>query len=360
MPDPVPGSRESERALLARHLAGAGLELGPGHAPFPVPYPGVSVRYVDRWEPDENRALFQELGDEAAFPKPDIVSNLDTDGLKELGDESQDFVVASHVFEHMANPLALLADVHRVLLPGGTLLLLLPDRHRTFDRDRRSTPLAHLVDEYEREVNDVDDDHVADFLVGTGVPIPDDPSERAGVFDLHRRRSVHVHCWDEVEFFEVLVHSVTAMAHRWELVDALLSDDEGADGFEFGYVLRRSLALDDPAVLAERLRLSWRRWYEHRRWWHAHLEALRTLRAAETPSSGAAAPAATGPSAATGEPETAVPATAPGPSADGNGSWLGDDPPLRESVRRVLGDVGVAGRSLKRAIERRRARQARD
>jgi SAM-dependent methyltransferase len=354
MPDPVPGSRESERGLLARHLAGAGLELGPGHAPFPVPYPGVTVRYVDRWQPDENRALFQELGDEAAFPKPDIVANLDTDGLKSVDDETQDFVIASHVFEHMANPLALLVDVHRVLRPGGTLLLLLPDRHRTFDRDRRSTPLAHLVEEHDRGVHDVDDDHVADFLVGTGVPVPEDPAERAAVFDLHRRRSIHVHCWDEVEFFEVLVHAVTEMGHRWELVDAVLSDDEGVDGFEFGYVLRRSLALDDAAVLAERLRLSWRRWYEHRRWWHAHLEALRTLGTAEAPSAvNGSAPAAQ--------------AAPPGPLAEEpsvrSGHGLPGDAPLGESVRRVVGgvgslavDMGVAGRSLLRAIDRRRPR----
>ena len=290
MADPVPGSRDAERGLLARHLVGSGLELGPGHAPFPVPYPGAGVRFVDRWQPAENRALFRELGDEAPFPEPDIVSNLDTDRLGAVDDASQDFVIASHVLEHVANPLALLDDIHRVLRPGGTLLVLLPDRHRTFDHGRRPTSLAHLLDEHAREVDSVADDHVADFLVGTGVAIPDDPAERSAMFDLHRRRSIHVHCWDDQEFFEVLVHAVAALGQRWELVDAVLAEDEGEDGFEFGYVLRRSLVLDDPEVLAGRLRLAWRRWYEHRRWWHSHLEVVRSLRASTAPAA-AGAPA---------------------------------------------------------------------
>ena len=54
-------------ALLARYLVGDGVELGPGHSPFPIPYSGTNVRYVDRWVPDTNRELFPELG-EATFP----------------------------------------------------------------------------------------------------------------------------------------------------------------------------------------------------------------------------------------------------------------------------------------------------
>ncbi len=266
MPSPPPGA---QRRLLARHLVGTGIELGPGHSAFPTYYPGVRVQYVDRWQPDENRALFRELGEDAPFPVPDIISNLDTDGLRAIEDASRDFVIASHVLEHVANPVALLADVHRVLRPGGILLLLLPDRRRTFDRRRQPTPLDHLLDEHAR------DDHVLDFLFGTEESIPEDPQQRADLFDMHRRRSIHVHCWQEEEFFEVLVHATTALGQRWELIDAVLAEDEGPEGFEFGYVLRRSSALDDAAVLAERLRLTWRNWYEHRLWLHGQLAVVR-------------------------------------------------------------------------------------
>src|ERR1700692_473036 len=110
---------------------------------MPLPFPCVSVRYVDRWQPEENLALFTNLEAGATFPKPDIVANLDVDLLSGLADERQDFVIASHLLEHLANPLAQLEEIHRVLKPGGVVLVLLPDRRHTFDRKRSATPLAH-------------------------------------------------------------------------------------------------------------------------------------------------------------------------------------------------------------------------
>jgi SAM-dependent methyltransferase len=245
------------RRCLAVHLIGSGVELGPGHNPFEIPYSGVTVKYVDRWQPAENSELFAELGTDAHFPKPDLIANLDVDRLKSISDASVDFVIASHVFEHLAQPLGLLEDIHRVLRPGGVLLLLLPDRRRTFDSTRRPTSLEHLVDEYERGITEVDDDHVEDFLAGT---TPYDPSitgeARRKLFDLHRARSIHVHCWSETEFIFVLEHAVRVMALRWELIEALFVDDV-EDGIEFGYVLRRPDTELPLALTATRLRESW-------------------------------------------------------------------------------------------------------
>lgn len=49
--------------------------------------------------------------------------------LAEAGfaDESFDTVLASHTLEHVGDPLAFLQEVHRVLSPGGALLLWLPN-----------------------------------------------------------------------------------------------------------------------------------------------------------------------------------------------------------------------------------------
>jgi SAM-dependent methyltransferase len=248
---------EEQRCRLARYLIGRGLEVGAGHQPFPVPQ-GADVIYVDRWNPEENRALFPELGD-ASFPKPDVVSNFDVDRLGAFGNESQDFVVASHVLEHLADPLGFLDEIHRVLRPGGTLLLLMPDRRRTFDRSRSPTPLQHLLDEHLRGVTDVSDDHLEDFLDATepGWRSPADASptdSRAELLEYHRRRSIHVHCWTEMEFRDVLVHAVGHMGHSWDVIDALFVDDEGPEGFEFGFALRRDTIVVKPQVRAARLR----------------------------------------------------------------------------------------------------------
>ena len=232
------------RRRFGSNLSGQGIEIGPGHVPFPVSE-AATVRYVDRWEPNENSSLFPELGDAPGFPEPDVISNLDVDRLSGLADSSVDFVIASHVLEHLANPLAMLVDIHRVLRRGGLLVLLVPDRHKTFDRNRLPTPLSHLVDEYDRDVREVDDDHILDFLIGTRGPEDDRPEEAftseamAQEIALHRSRSVHAHVWNIDEFSEVLDYGTNALGVRWNVVDTMAPGGEGTYGDEFGWLLSK-------------------------------------------------------------------------------------------------------------------------
>jgi SAM-dependent methyltransferase len=224
------------RERLARHLRGSGIEIGAGHQPFAVP-PGVSVTYVDKWEADVVRALYPELPDELPFVEPQVLTDLDTDRLGAFGSRSQDFVIASHVLEHVADPLGLLDECRRVLRRRGVLILVLPDRHLTFDRRRTPTPLAHLRAEHRAGVTRVDDAHMHEFLStaedAAYLGVPDDPQERQVFFDWHRRRSsIHVHCWDEREFDEVL----RAYRWKWRELDRVHSAD---NGLEFGYALAR-------------------------------------------------------------------------------------------------------------------------
>jgi hypothetical protein len=266
------------RRAISGHILGEGIELGPGPHPFPLDHPGVTVRYVDRWEPDENRALFTEL-EGYEFVKPHVACDLNTDRLKMIDDESQDFVIASHVLEHMADPLGLLDEIHRVLRPGGIALVLLPDMRRTFDRDRPVTDLDHIVREYEEKVTDVDDEHVDEFLRYT----EDDyetsvagltPAAREQLFERHRQRSIHVHCWAEDDFEPVIDYAIRNLGHRWEFVDGILTDDEGPEGIEFGYVMRRSEVELSPALRAEHFRSTRESWAALRRQVHAVQAAL--------------------------------------------------------------------------------------
>jgi predicted SAM-dependent methyltransferase len=243
--------------MLARHVAGAGIELGPGHLPFPLPYPGAKARYVDRWKPDESQGLFPELGESAGFPMPDIVADLNIDKLSMLADESEDFVIASHVLEHLVDPLAQVAEIHRVLRPGGVALILLPDRRLTFDRARQPTTLEDLVADHASGAVVPDDAHLEEFLIySEGWNNARDAAKREVTFEFHRQRSFHVHCWTQEEFLPVLRYSIATMHMSWELVDAFFVDDV-PDGIEYGFVLRRSLSPGRSDVLAERLDAVW-------------------------------------------------------------------------------------------------------
>jgi SAM-dependent methyltransferase len=190
------------------------------------------VVYVDRWTPDRNRALFPELA-AAPFAQPDVIADFDTDRLSPIPDASQDFVICSHVLEHLAEPIGF-AEIHRVLRLGGVALIMLPDRRRTFDQDQDPTPLAHLVAEHDAGVTKVDDDHVEAFLAksGPGAMYLDRPD-----YDWHRQRSIHVHYWTDDEFLPVILYTIKRLGLRWQLVERLRTE-EGSD--EFGMVLRRS------------------------------------------------------------------------------------------------------------------------
>jgi SAM-dependent methyltransferase len=250
------------RSDLAQLLQGSGVELGPGNLPFPVPYT-AHVVYVDRCKPDSFAALFPEFAgseSDGEFPAIDVYADLDTDGLSAFADASQDFVVCSHVLEHLAAPLALMDEMHRVLKPGGVLILLLPDRRRTFDRYRASTSLDHLIREHRNGVRTVDDDHLFDFITlaepFTAYTHRPDDWTRDRFYVWHRERSIHVHCWTEDDFEPVLDYCVRSLHQHWETEARLELTD---DGFEFGYALRKRTIRAGELLEAARRRVALRR-----------------------------------------------------------------------------------------------------
>jgi SAM-dependent methyltransferase len=241
------------RERLARQLRGRGIELGPGHQPMQIPA-RAEVRYVDRWKPEENASLYPELPPGAPFPRPDVIADFDVDRLSAIESSSEDFVVCSHVLEHLADVLGFMEEMYRVLRPGGLLLVLLPDRHLTFDRHRAPTPLAHLIEDHANRVTVVDDDHVREFLEHADPPeaafldLPDDPDAHPAFFDWHRHRSIHVHCWDEPEFDEVLEYCSGMLGERWKHVDTIHSTETG---MEFGYLLKKRRSAWRPSERAK-------------------------------------------------------------------------------------------------------------
>ena len=84
--------------------------------------------------------------------------------LNYIRDSTYDFILSSHNLEHMANPLKALSNWKRVLKPQGFLLLVLPDKARTFDYLRPVTQLKHLCDDYERNTPESDMTHLEEFV----------------------------------------------------------------------------------------------------------------------------------------------------------------------------------------------------
>jgi len=110
---------------------------------FPV-HPRAQVWYVDRCIPEDLKR--QYAGVKEGIFKPDVVA--DATELP-VAEGSLDFLIASHVLEHLPFPLQALKAWYRALSPQGVLIIKVPDKRFTFDSRRRRTALAQLKAEYE-------------------------------------------------------------------------------------------------------------------------------------------------------------------------------------------------------------------
>jgi SAM-dependent methyltransferase len=84
--------------------------------------------------------------------------------LTGIADGSYDFVLASHVIEHVANPLLAMAEISRILRDQGSLILVLPHKEGTFDHKRPVTPLSHLLDDLKQGTTEDDTTHLDEWL----------------------------------------------------------------------------------------------------------------------------------------------------------------------------------------------------
>jgi SAM-dependent methyltransferase len=105
-----------------------------------------------------------------------------------FNDGSFDFVFASHVIEHFGDPIRALQEWVRVA--RKYVVLVVPHRDRTFDRDRELTTAAELLDRHERSVTAETEAHwsvwtLESFLalcdhLGLGIVDSLDPDDKVG------------------------------------------------------------------------------------------------------------------------------------------------------------------------------------
>jgi predicted SAM-dependent methyltransferase len=129
--------------LAARYIKGSGIEIGALGRPCPVP-PDVKVKYLDRFDDKGLLTDFPEI--DYKIKRPDIIDSAET--METVADNSQDFVIANHVIEHLPNPLSFIKNAVRVVKSGGVLYIGIPNKDVTFDHSRPITTFEHLMSDY--------------------------------------------------------------------------------------------------------------------------------------------------------------------------------------------------------------------
>ena len=187
--------RFPESALAHQYCKGNGIEIGgSAHNSF-----GLNTLNVDItasldtvFKREEERLCGESL-------KVDIVANGDDIPLP---DESQDFIVSSHVIEHFPNPIKALIEWDRLIRPGGIIFIIAPHMDRTFDKDRPVTPLKDVIDDF-RNNND------------NAINDPDG----------------HCHVWRTDDFVEIIRYMIDTAGMKWKILKVCDVDDKVGNGF---------------------------------------------------------------------------------------------------------------------------------
>lgn len=127
------------------------MEIGPLYRPF-ILKSECDVTYVDHADAETLRKKYQ--GD-PSFDTNDIVEIDAVWGEQNLqdclgGGKKVDYIIASHVIEHVPNLIGWLNELKSVLNSGGEIRLVIPDKRFTFDYARRLTELSDILDAHLR------------------------------------------------------------------------------------------------------------------------------------------------------------------------------------------------------------------
>lgn len=138
-----------------------GLEIAPWHSPLVPRKEGYNSFSLDIYNTEQLKKVARE--DEALTQQhveniehvDFIGSAIDLDKLVERSNQlhSFDYVISSHNFEHLPNPIKFLKGCERVLRPGGIISMAIPDRRTCFDYFRPHSTTAGFIEAFldERE-----------------------------------------------------------------------------------------------------------------------------------------------------------------------------------------------------------------
>lgn len=215
--------------------SGHGLEIGPLHEPAQLPE-NSSVEYFDLRSKADSATIFDELNPDTIV-EVDHIGDIDKRDLRRLGQDRFDFVLASHVIEHLANPIALIEDAFHILKPNGLLIIAAPDKRFTFDKAREITSTQHCLHDYKNRVETACDSHYTDFIRNV---LPDGPLLHGNDLEERRRlvriRREHVHVWDSTAFKDLID---AAFLHLKIDADLVYEIDGDRTKFEYRAAFRK-------------------------------------------------------------------------------------------------------------------------
>ena len=198
-----------ESTYLSSYFRGRGIEIGGLWKKFKLRR-NAKALYLDRLSLEDLATHYSEI--DKPIVAPDIVADAENLPLRDL-----DFIIASHVFEHLSSPLKALRSWYGALRSGGTVLLKVPDKRFTFDHRRRRTPLNHLIAEYEDPTTIDLRAHYADWVEWVqGKPLNSPEFHKELELLMAENYSIHHHVWIDDDIREIIEYTRNAWCLNWK------------------------------------------------------------------------------------------------------------------------------------------------
>lgn len=187
------------RQLMVSQAEGNGIEIGAGPYAMAVPL-NCKVTYVDNFDiADQAKRMWPQVRPEDIM-LTDVVDSFET--LATFERHSLDFIVASHVIEHVLNPIGAIRASYERLRAGGFLFLVVPDKRYTFDRDREITSIRHLYADYMCPSKERDFEHHVDYQINakkSGDTFLEDAK-----IEFSSGKDIHYHVWTVGSFYALI------------------------------------------------------------------------------------------------------------------------------------------------------------
>lgn len=252
-----------------------GLEIGPLNEPLVTneDLQGQGeIFYLDHLSTDE---LKEKYSDDPSVDVENIVNVdfvcPDGDLLEAVSGNQFDYVVASHVIEHVPNILKFLQGAQKVLKSGGKLFLIIPDKRFTFDYERRETTFGDVLDSFLSDDTKPSVRAVYDhFAKAVEINAHEawhgllDGKQSKKLFsskvawdlanDVNRNKTyhdVHLNIFTPQSFFEILER---AILHNIVNFEVERFEDTEVGSLEFSTILKNSGSISDEEIVKKCLR----------------------------------------------------------------------------------------------------------
>lgn len=144
----------------------------------------------------------------------------DATDLSQIKSDTYDFLLSSNCLEHVANPLKALLEWKRVIKPGGSFILVLPNKVSNFDHNRPITSFEHILEDLTCATTEHDLTHLDEILalhdLAMDPPAGDKENFKKRSLDNFRNRTLHHHVFDLSLMKSMLSHLGLEIVHTTE------------------------------------------------------------------------------------------------------------------------------------------------